>query len=152
MKNLLTFLFLISVIATISAQKPNPHYNPELAKKLNADDYGMKKFIFVMLKTGTNTSTDKELKNRVFASHMKNTDSLIKAKKMVVAGPFFKNNDNYRGIFILAVDSIEKAKILLKNDQAISKKYLEAVYYEWYGSAALSLYLKDADKIWKVGF
>jgi uncharacterized protein YciI len=152
MKKLFTFLLFICVITTMSAQKSNPNYNPELAKKLNADDYGMKKFIFVMLKTGTNTSTDKELKNKSFASHMKNTDSLVKVKKMVVAGPFFRNNDNYRGIFILAVDSIEKAKALLKNDQAISKKYLEAVYYEWYGSAALGQYLNDADKIWKVGF
>jgi uncharacterized protein YciI len=150
-QTIFTILFLITTITSFS-QKSNPNYDNDLAKKLEADDYGMKKFIFVMLKTGTNTSTDKELKNKSFASHMKNTDSLVKAKKMVVAGPFFKNSDNYRGIFILAVDSIEKAKALLKKDQAISEKYLEAVYYEWYGSAALGQYLNDADKVWKVGF
>lgn len=152
MKQIVFTLLLLITVSFAFAQKSNPNYNPELAKKLEADDYGMKKFVFVMLKTGSNKSTDKAFRNKCFASHMKNTDSLVKARKMVVAGPLFKNDDNYRGIFILAVDSIAKAKELLKNDKAISEKYLEAVYYQWYGSAALGEYLNTADKIWKVGF
>lgn len=42
----------------------NPNYNKELADKLGGDDYGMKSYFLVILKTGTNTTTDKE-----FISH-----------------------------------------------------------------------------------
>ena len=151
MKYILTILILFAT-TTVSAQKSNPKYDADLAKKLQADDYGMKSFVFVILKTGTNKTTDQEFINACFASHMKNTDNLVKERKMVVAGPMSKNKENYRGIFILAVDAIEKAKKLLKIDKAISENLLEAVYYDWYGSAALGEYLEKADKIWKIGF
>ncbi|NVK53171.1 MAG: hypothetical protein HWD85_09570 [Flavobacteriaceae bacterium] len=152
MKQIVFTLLVLLTLSNVVAQKSNPNYNSDLAKKLGADDYGMKKFVFVLLKTGTNKSTDKAFKSKCFASHMKNTDNLIKERKMIVAGPFFKNNNNYRGIFILAVDSVEKAQELLKKDKAITEKFLEAVYYDWYGSAALGEYLNTADKIWKIGF
>jgi len=45
---------------------------------LGADDYGMKKFVFVILKTGKNTSTDKELRDSAFVGHMNNIDRLVK--------------------------------------------------------------------------
>ena len=37
----------------------NPNYDPVLAEKLGGDDSGMKKYILVILKTGTNQTTDK---------------------------------------------------------------------------------------------
>lgn len=152
MKQIVFTLLLLTTVIGAFAQKSNPKYDSDLAKKLGADNYGMKKFVFVILKTGSNKSTDKAFRNKCFSSHMKNTDKLIKSRKMVVAGPMFKNKNNYRGIFILAVDSKEKAKELLKNDKAITEKFLEAVYYDWYGSAALGEYLNTANKIWKIGF
>lgn len=152
MKQLLFAIILFVFVPASFAQKTNPNYDAELAKKFNADDYGMKKFIFVILKTGSQKSTDKKFRDDCFASHMKSTNKLIKERKMVIAGPMFKNDNNYRGIFILAVDTKDKAKELLKNDKAISENFLEAIYYDWYGSAALAEYLKTADKIWKVGF
>ena len=58
MKKSHVILFLLFVLSlSVNAQKPV--YDSILAKKLNADDYGMKMYVFVMLKTGTNTSTDK---------------------------------------------------------------------------------------------
>lgn len=44
----------------------NPKYDQELAKKLGADDYGMKSYIFVLLKTGENKTTDKQFINECF--------------------------------------------------------------------------------------
>jgi uncharacterized protein YciI len=150
MKKLHILFIILLGISTSFAQDVNPNYDAELAKKLNADDYGMKQYVFVILKTGTNTTTDKEFTSECFKSHMANINKLVKAKKLIVAGPMFKNDDNIRGIFILDVKTFEEANLLLENDKAIKEKILKAELYNWYGSAALSEYLESSDKIWKI--
>ena len=152
MKNIVLIFALIFTTSICLAQKTNPNYDADLAKKVNADDYGMKSYIFVILKTGSNTSQDKEGKNKAFAGHMDNINRLVKNKKMIVAGPMQKNDKSYRGIFILDVSTIEEAEKLLLTDPAIKEKYLEPDLYVWYGSAALVTYLESADKVWKKGF
>jgi uncharacterized protein len=152
MKYLLTLILIMLACSISQAQKTNPNYDAELAKKVGADDYGMKKFVFVMLKTGSNTSEEKEPKDKAFGGHMTNMDRLVKEKKLIVAGPIEKNDNEYRGIFILDVRSIEEAKNILKTDPAISTNYLAADYYVWWGSAALAEYLPASDKVWKTGF
>ena len=152
MKQLLLLLVFLSVTLSIQAQKTKPKYDAELAKKVGADDYGMKSYIFVILKTGTNTSTNKIEVDKVFAGHMTNMNTMVEAGKLVVAGPIGENDKNYRGIFILNVSDMEKAKILLATDPAIKAKFLDYDIFPWYGSAALSEYLEASDKVWKVGF
>jgi len=152
MKQLLLLLVFLSVTLSIQAQKANPKYDADLAKKVGADDYGMKSYIFVILKTGTNTSTNKIEVDKAFAGHMTNMNTMVEAGKLVVAGPIGENDKNYRGIFILNVSDMEKAKILLATDPAIKAKFLDYDIFPWYGSAALSEYLEASDKVWKVGF
>lgn len=128
----------------------NPHYDNALAEKLEADDYGMKKYFFVILKTGTNTTADKVLINASFRGHLDNIRRLVDEGKLIIAGPFEKNDKNYRGIFILNnITSIEDAKALLLTDPAIKKAFLDFDIYDWYGSAALPEYLSVSEKIWK---
>ncbi len=152
MKYFLTVLVSILSISALFSQKTNPNYDQELATKLGADDYGMKNFVFVMLKTGTNESTDQVLRDSCFAGHMTNINRLVKENKLIVAGPIAKNEKSYRGIFILDVPTLEEAQILLETDPAIKAKFLEPELYAWYGSAALSEYLEASDKVWKIGF
>lgn len=94
-------IFCIVLFLTISiaspAQKVNPDYDSALAKKLDADDYGMKMYVLVILKTGTNTTEDKKIKDSLFAGHMDNINRLVKINKLVVAGPLVKNEKTYRG-------------------------------------------------------
>ncbi len=142
---LLTALLLISKFAW----SQNPNYNDSLAKKLGADDYGMKKYVLVILKTGSNTSTDKSYIDSCFRGHMKNMEVMVKAGQLVVAGPLGKNEKTYRGIFILNLNSLEEATVLLQSDPAIKAKLLEPELYAWYGSAALPVYLETSEKIWK---
>lgn len=127
----------------------NPNYDHELATRLGADDYGMKKYILVILKTGTNQTTDKTLINDLFRGHLDNINRLVKEGKLIVAGPMGKNDKNYRGIFILTETTVEAAKDLLITDPAINEGLLDADVYTWYGSAALPEYLQFSDKIWK---
>lgn len=133
-------------------QKTNPNYDEALAIKLGADDYGMKSYIFVILKTGANESTDKVIRDSCFSGHMNNIGKLVDEGKLIIAGPMEKNDKTYRGIFILNVTTHEEAEELLKTDPAIHAGFLEPELYKWYGSAALSEYLEASDKIWKVGF
>ncbi|MFU8861144.1 MAG: YciI family protein [Cyclonatronaceae bacterium] len=128
----------------------NPNYDSVLAEKLGGDDYGMKSYILVILKTGPNTSTDRELISASFRGHLDNINRLVEEGKLIVAVPLGANEHQYRGIFILNnVESIEEAAELMQTDPAIKSGLLVAEFFNWYGSAALPEYLPASDKIWK---
>jgi uncharacterized protein YciI len=148
-KFLTTLSFLFTFALIVNAQKPG--YDSTLAKKLHADDYGMKMYVFVMLKTGTNTSTDKVAKDKAFAGHMKNIQKMADAGKLAVAGPFEKGGNN-RGLFILNVATFEEAKSLLEEDTAVKEKYLDPEFTLWYGSASLMETPEIHKKIQKSNF
>jgi uncharacterized protein YciI len=111
----------------------------------------MKSYFLVILKTGSNTTADKTLVSESFRGHMENMNKLVAAGKLIVAGPFGKNELGYRGIFILdKVKTVEEAKALLQTDPAIKNNLLAYDLLPWYGSAALPEYLPFSDKIWKI--
>lgn len=143
-------LIMLFSISNSNAETLNPNYDPALAKRLQADKYGMKSFVLVILKSGGNTSTDSDLKSQAFKGHLDNINRLVDEKKLIVAGPFGKNDNDFRGLFILDVKTIDEAQVLLKSDPAIAANYLKAEVYPWYGSAALAEYLPASDKVWQV--
>lgn len=132
----LILLLSIGLFSSAVAQTHKSTYDSTLAKKLQADDYGMKTYVFVLLKTGSNTSTDKAAKDKAFEGHMKNIQWMADNGKLAVAGPF-DNGGNNRGIFILNITTFEEAKKLLEEDTAVKEKYLEPEMTMWYGSASL---------------
>ncbi len=149
MKAIITILL---AILTLQAQAQTEKYNKALADSLGADDYGMKSYVLVMLKTGPVKMDDKEQEKKLFAGHMSNMDRLVKENKLIVAGPLKKNDKNYRGIFILNVKTVEEAAEILKTDPAIQAKILDAELYGWYGSAALPMYLPYSETVQKKSF
>lgn len=150
MKNTKIILLLFFVLSlSVNAQKPI--YDSVLAKKLQADDYGMKMYVFVMLKTGSNTSTDKVARDKAFAGHVKNIQKMSDEGKLAVAGPF-ENGGTHRGLFILNVTTFEEATKLLEGDTAIKEKYLEPELIQWYGSASLMETTEIHKKLQKKNF
>jgi uncharacterized protein YciI len=148
---IIVLLFIMLLLPLfVTGQITNPNYDAELADSLGGDDYGMKNYVLVILKTGSHKTTDKAFVDSCFAGHLANIWRLVEEKKMIVTGPFGKNENSYRGIFILNVNTIPEAEALLQTDPAIKEKLLEADLYIWYGSAALPEYLKTSDKIWKL--
>lgn len=128
----------------------NPEYDAMLAGKLGGDEYGMKRYFLVILKTGPDSTVAKNVVEESFKGHMRHMEKLVKDGKLVVAGPMEKNRQHYRGIFILNnVATVEEARDLLLNDPAIRDGLLDYELFSWYGSAALPEYLPVADKIWK---
>lgn len=129
----------------------NPNYDKALAEKLGGDDYGMKRYFLVILKTGANTTIDRTFISESFKGHMDNINRLVEENKLIVAGPLGKNENNYRGIFILNnIDSIAHAKEILVTDPAIKNGLLDYEIFVWYGSAALPEYLPASEKVWKL--
>lgn len=146
--------FLAGLVCLIQAcflfgQESNPDYDPELARSLGADDYGMKSYVFVILRTGSNDTADQAFISRCFRGHLDNINLLAKEGKLVLAGPLGQNEQAYRGIFILNTASMEEADEWLQSDPAVKEELLEAELFPWYGSAALPLYLEAAEKIWQ---
>jgi uncharacterized protein YciI len=144
-------LFLLANLA-LQAQDAPSKYNNALADSLGADDYGMKMFVLVMLKTGPVKLTDKAKTDSLFGGHLKNIKRLASIGKLVVAGPLQENEKQYEGIFILNVKTKEEAQVLLQSDPAIGAGLLQPELYGWYGSAALPLYLPAVEKISKKSF
>ncbi len=144
---LLTAMVLLGF--AVHAQTGNGHYNKALADSLGADEYGMKTYVLVILKTGPATGISKPVSDSLFKEHLKNIGRLASLGKLVVAGPLRRNDKTYRGIFILNVKTLEEAAELFKTDAAIEAKLLDTESYIWYGSGALPMYLPYHDKIQK---
>jgi uncharacterized protein YciI len=134
------FLLLLSFIS--SAQKkypprqPKSLYDSTLAKKLKADDYGMRKYVICFLRTGTNKSLSADSSDKIQAAHLKNIKKLAAQGKLIVAGPFTDETE-LEGVFIFNVQTVEEAKTLADTDPAVKVGVLIPELHPWYGSAAL---------------
>ncbi|MEO8446001.1 MAG: YciI family protein [bacterium] len=154
---MITKLFLTLILSVVSfayarSQEINPEYDSTLAKSMQADDYGMKHYVFAILKTGSNNITDKNVLDTIFAGHMYNINRLAENGSLVLAGPFGENDKNFRGIFVFNVPTVEEALELVKSDPAVREKVLEVELYPWYGSATLLDIMKLHNKISKYNF
>ncbi|WP_288789653.1 YciI family protein [uncultured Elizabethkingia sp.] len=143
------FLTGIAILSTVFLQaQTQSTYNEKLAKDLGADKYGMKKYMFVILKSGKTELADKAKRAELIKGHLTNIGKLAEAGKLIVAGPFLEKNDkNYKGIFILNSYNKEETETLLKSDPAIAAGIFDVEIYPWYGSAALPTYLENHKKI-----
>lgn len=142
-------LLLIFTLNLLYSQQSDSKYDENLAKSLSADAYGMKKYVFCLLKSGSNSTASKEESKKLFEGHMTHINQLAKEGKLVVAGPFMKNDRQYRGIYVFNVESLEEAQTLVARDPAIVAHLLEAELTPWYASAALQQTLSIHEKIAK---
>ncbi len=150
MRKLLLIACILAFAGAGRAQTANPQYDAALAKRLGADDYGMKSYVLVILKTGAADIQDKAKLQELFRGHMDNIQRLANEGKLVVAGPLGKNEQTYRGIFIFDVRTVAEARELVLTDPAFKAGVFDAEFFEWYGSAALPEYLKAHEKIEKL--
>ena len=146
LRNILSVLGLVAAISvTTFAQQPEakpspaaPKFDAELAKKLGADERGMRPYVLVILKTGPKKMPEGEERKAMFAGHFANMTRLATEGKLALAGPL-DGVDGWRGLFIFAVDSIEEAGKLTETDPVIINGEMIAEYHKYYGSAALMM-------------
>lgn len=113
-----------------------PAYDAALAKRLGADERGMRPYVLVILKTGPTPVPKGEKRDAMFAGHFANMGRLAKTGKLALAGPFTKDPDGWRGLFVFAVETIDEARQLTSTDPVIVNGEMIAEYHRWYGSAA----------------
>lgn len=130
-------LLLAMLIGSNGMAQTEPAFDEKLAQELGADEYGMKTYVFCLLKSGTKADATENEQKIAFEGHMKNMNKLAEENKLIVAGPFYKNERNYRGIFIFNCSTIEEAEEWVKTDPAVKGNFLEAELTLWYSSAAL---------------
>lgn len=140
MKHFTISLLSLFLATSIAAQEPpaSNNYDADLAKKLGADDYGMKNYVIAFLKEGPNRSKDSATAAKLQQAHLKNITRLAKEGKLSLAGPFL-DNGSLRGIYIFNVESLAEAEKLTATDPAVKAGSLIMELKPWYGSAALQL-------------
>jgi uncharacterized protein len=149
MKRTLLSLLLLSLGFSAFAQN---QYDEALAKKLGASDNGMRKYVMAFLLRGDRVAEyTAEQRTEIQAGHMANIGKMADMGKLIVAGPFF-GNDDLRGIYIFDVQTLEEAKALTETDPAIQAGVLKMDLKEWYGSAALMLLPELYPKVTKKSF
>ena len=133
---------LISSFAVAQANKieSTAQYDAQLAEKLQADDYGMKSYVLVTLKTGPNDEkiTDKKTRSEIFKGHFSNMTKLAEQGLLVLAGPLMESPPK-RGMFIFNVSTKEEAMKLVESDPAVKAGIFVYEIDKYYGSAALQL-------------
>ncbi|MEJ5206959.1 YciI family protein [Denitratimonas sp. CY0512] len=113
-----------------------PDYDQSLAERLGADDYGMRSYVLVILRSGPTPMPAGPEREAMFRGHLDNIRRLAEAGSLVLAGPL-DGVDGRRGIFVLAVPDIDSARRLVETDPVIANGEMSADFHVWYGSAAL---------------
>jgi len=146
MKRTSRLLLALLCLGTVIVTAEEPAYDAELAKKLGADERGMKTYILCILKTGPRDAEVKgEERKEIFAGHFANIGRLADEGKLAVAGPFGKNDKAYRGLYIFNVATVEEAEKLVLLDPAVKAGVFIHELTPWYGSAAMMV-VHDAHK------
>ena len=136
MRKGILLVVLFSLAACAHPPKDEKGFDEELAKKWQADDYGMRSYVMAFLKVGPTRPRTQEEANRVQAGHMANIRRLADLGKLSLAGPFL-DKGALRGIFIFNVATVEEARALIATDPAIQSGQLVMELHPWYGSAAV---------------
>ena len=82
MKYRFLFLLILSFSLSATCQTDNPKFEKLLADSLGADDYGMKSYILVILKTGPKKIEDKKVLDSLFKGHMDNISVMASNGKL----------------------------------------------------------------------
>lgn len=115
-----------------------PAFDPDLAKKLGADERGMKTYVLCILETGPkDAEIQGDARKEIFAGHFANIGRLAEEGTLAVAGPFGKNDKSWRGLYIFNVATVEEAEKLVVLDPAVKAGVFVYQLTPWYGTAAL---------------
>lgn len=153
MPRALSALVALLVAASPAAAQGSaaPTFDAEMARAVAADDYGMRRYVLVILKTGPTPLPAGAQRDEVFKGHFANMSRLAAEGKLAFAGPL-DGAEGRRGIFVFAVPDIEEAKKLAATDPVLVSGEMVAEYHRLYGSAALMLVNEQHKRVQKKSF
>lgn len=137
MKKYLFSLTVLLLFVAISSDAQNDvKYDSVLAKKTGSDEFGMKKYVFALIKKGPANITEPSKVKELLSGHMANMGKLAAEGKLVLAGPMM-DDTGLEGIFIFNVKTVAEAEVIGKTDPAVKAGLFSIEYHPWYASAAL---------------
>lgn len=145
------FSLLLSTHAFPPQKEPPAEYDAKLAARLGADDYGMRGYVLVILKTGPKKMPAGKERDEMFKGHFANMKRLAAEGKLALAGPL-DGKDGWRGLFIVPVKTIDEARKLVETDPVIKEGEMVAEYHTYYGSAGLMQVNDTHRKVQKKSF
>lgn len=142
-------LLLFTIALFHPAYSQDSGYDAALAEKLGADERGMKKYVMAFLYRGEKIAEyTPEQRSEIQNGHMAHITKMSESGKLVMAGPFF-GNEELRGIFVFDVAALDEAANLTAQDPAVAAGVLKMDLREWYGPAALLMMAELHPKLTK---
>jgi uncharacterized protein YciI len=92
----------------------------------------IKQYWFVLIKTGPNKDADSASKAILFDKHMANITRLYNEGILKAAGPFGKNDKEWRGLFVFDCATREEAESYVQTDAAVAAGLFEVEITPWY--------------------
>ncbi|QKG79607.1 YciI family protein [Tenuifilum thalassicum] len=135
-------LVFFTLTGQAQGQTPASNFNKKLADSLGADEYGMKWYVMVMLKTGTKKIQSRDSLSWLYKGHIDAINELTEKGLLIVTGPLGKNTQNYRSFYILNTNKAEEAQKLMMKNPAVKYGLFDPEFFFWYGPAALPTYRK----------
>jgi uncharacterized protein YciI len=140
-----------AVRAEDDATTVSPAFDAALASAVGADDYGMRQYVLVILKTGPTPVPAGAERDEMFRGHFANMKRLAAEGKLALAGPL-DGVDGWRGLFVLAVSELEEAEAIVATDPVVIHGEMVAEYHKYYGTAALMLVNDAHEKVARKSF
>ena len=128
MKSTLILLFTLILAGTVSAQNQR-----EFSYTEGDTTYTMKRYVFMLLKSGETKSQNEEEAAKYQEMHLAHLNKMAEDGKLIVAGPFEKGGD-HRGLLIFDVETLDEAIKLESEDPMIKTDRLRMETFYWWGA------------------
>jgi uncharacterized protein YciI len=126
MKKLFLLLLFTAISATTFAQR-------EFTYTQGDTTYTMKRYVFMLLKSGETRSQDSLEAAKIQELHLAHLSNMTESGKLIVAGPFENGGEN-RGLLIFDVETVEEAMKLEGEDPAVQAGRLRMEAFYWWGA------------------
>lgn len=93
----------------------------------------MKKYFLVLLKSGDQRNQDEREAAKIQTAHLAHMDSLANLGQLDMAGPMGDNGD-LKGIVVLRVPTMERAKACVQADPAVRAGRLSYELHPWWAA------------------
>jgi uncharacterized protein len=129
MKRITLLILFIAFASSFSFAQKNKMVAAKTPEKKT--EIEMKKYVLVFLNTGPNRNQAEEEAEEIQKGHLAYLTRLSEEGLLIMAGPLMDDN-NVRGILVLATSDINDAKVRLEEDPAIRAGRLTPEYHIWY--------------------
>ena len=99
----------------------------------------IKRYFFVLLRSGPNRSQSKQEAEKIQAAHMAHIHETAQSGQLQIAGPFGKGSGDWRGILIYDVKTIDEARRLCDADPAVKAGRLVCDIHAWWTEPGAAL-------------